>query len=183
MKAKEILGKQRKELVSQWTEAVFSTYPFETTGFLRTKTDPFTNPVAHMTRQAANVLFDAIAGEEVDAEETKKSLERFIRLRAVQKFVPAKNLAVIYLMKPILREKILPEMLENGLIEDYLEIESRLDTLALLAFDMFVEARETLAESRIKEIRNQHAQLAEWARRLEGSPDIDAGAGEAPLED
>lgn len=167
MNAKEILAKHRQEIISLWAEAVFATYPLETTGFLRTKTDPFTNPVAHMTRQAANVLFDALAEEEVDPEEAKRALERFIRLRAVQKFHPSRNLAVLYLMKPILREKVLPEMLENGQLDKYLEMESRLDTLALLAFNLFTEARETLAETRIREIRNQYAQLAKWAQRLE----------------
>lgn len=153
---------------------MFATYPLETSGFLRTKTDPFTNPVAHMTKQAANILFDAITEEEVDPAETKKALERFIRLRAVQKFNPSQNLSVIYIMKPVLRQMVLAEILENGQLDDYLLMESRLDTLALLAFDMYMEARETLAESRIKEIRAQYAQLAKWARTLEG----DAGEGD-----
>lgn len=168
MDAREILGKYRKEIVSQWAEAVFSTYPLETSGFLRTKSDPFTNPVAHMTKQAANILFDAITGEEVDPLETKKALDRFIRLRAVQKFNPSQNLAVLYMMKPVMRQLVLAEILDNGQLDEFLQMESRLDTLALFAFDMYMQARETLAESRIKEIRNQHAQLAKWARSLEG---------------
>lgn len=173
MNAREILGKYKTEIISQWAEAVFSTYPLETIGFLRTRTDPFTNPVAHMTRQAANILFDALC-DEIDPNEVKLALERFIRLRAVQKFVPSQNLAVLFLIKPILRQKILPEMLENGQLDKYLEMESRLDTLALLAFNMFMDARETLAESRIKEIRAQYAQLAKWAQRLEAPPKTDA---------
>ena len=43
-----------------------------------------------------------------------------------------------------------------------------IDSLTLLAFDMYMENREILAESRITEIRNQHAQLARWAQQLEG---------------
>jgi hypothetical protein len=46
------------------------------------------------------------------------------------------------------------------------------DSLTLLAFDMYMEDREILAQSRITEIRNQYAQLARWAQKLEGgSPD------------
>lgn len=176
MDAREILGKYRQEIISQWAEAVFETYPLETKGFLRTRSDPFANPVAHMTREAANTLFDALLGEEVNPAEVKKSLERFVRLRAVQKFTPSQNLSVFYLLKPILREKALMEILDNGQLNDYLCMESRLDTLVLLAFDMFTQAREVLAESRIKEIRNQHAQLAEWARRLEHGPKDSSGS-------
>ena len=176
MRSLKILRAHKKEVVDSWVEAVFATYPLETTGFLRTASDPFTNPVAHMTRVAAGVLFDAVAGEDVEAAAVRASLDRFVKLRAVQKFAPSQSLAVFYLMKPILREKVMPEMRLKGRLEDYLDAESRLDTLALLAFDIYSEARETVAESRIKEIKNQHAQLARWAQRLENGP----GMAQAP---
>lgn len=175
MNSREILAKHRQEIVSGWVEGVFATYPLETTGFLRTKNDPFTNPVAHMTREAGYILYDALAGEETDPEAVRKALERFIKLRAVQKFNPGESMAVFYLMKPLLREKALPEMRAAGLLDEYLETESRLDTLTLLAFDMYVNNRDLLAESRIREIRNQHAQLAKWAARLENGPEADKG--------
>ncbi|MBD5626062.1 MAG: hypothetical protein HDQ90_00880 [Desulfovibrio sp.] len=177
MRSLKILRAHKKEVVDSWVEAVFATYPLETTGFLRTASDPFTNPVAHMTREAAGVLFDAVAGEDVEAATVRASLDRFVKLRAVQKFAPSQSLAVFYLMKPILREKVMPEMRLKGRLEDYLDAESRLDTLALLAFDIYAEARETVAESRIKEIKNQHAQLARWAQRLENGPGMAEAAG------
>jgi len=167
MDALEIPRKFKKKVADRWVEAVFATYPLETTGFLRTRNDPFTNPVAHMTRQAAGSLYDAMIGEEVDPAETKAAVDRFVKLRAVQKFSPGQSMAVFYLMKPILREEVFPEMLAQGLLSDYLEMESRLDTLVLLAFDIYMSARETLAESRIKEIRSQYAQLKRWAQQLE----------------
>lgn len=171
MNALEILRNCKKDITTRWVESVFATYPLETTGFLRTKSDPFTNPVAHMTREAAGALYDAAIGEEVDPAVIKASLDRFVKLRAVQKFAPSENMAVFYLMKPLLREIALPDMEKSGHLEEYLEVESRLDTLSLLAFDMYTEARNTVAEARIREIRNQHAQLAAWARKLEGSPE------------
>lgn len=180
MRALKILREHKEEVVNSWVEAVFATYPLETTGFLRTRRDPFTNPVAHMTREAANVLFDAVAGEDVQAAAVRASLDRFVKLRAVQKFAPSQSLAVFYLMKPILREKVMPEMRLKGRLEDYLEAESRLDTLALLAFDIYADARETVAESRIREIKNQHAQLARWAQRLENGPEADAAPASRP---
>lgn len=167
MDSLEIPRKHKKVVADRWTEAVFATYPLETTGFLRTRNDPFTNPVANMTRQAAAGLYDALAGEDVDPARIKADVDRFIKLRAVQKFTPGQSMAVFYLLKPILREIVLPEMERAGQLEEYLDLESRLDTLALLAFDIYMQARETLAEARIKEIRNQHAQLSRWAQQLE----------------
>lgn len=167
MDALDILRSHKKAVVEKWVEAVFSTYPLETIGFLRTRNDPFTNPVAHMTRQAASAIFDAVIGEHIEQDKIKAAVERFIKLRAVQKFSPGESMAVFYLMKPVLREVALPEMLSRGQIDAWLEMESRLDTIGLLAFDIYVNARDTLAEARIKEIKNQHSQLAKWAQRLE----------------
>lgn len=171
MNAREIFRSHKDEVLRLWTEAVFATYPFETTGFLRTKEDPFGNPVGAMTKQAAGALYDAATGEHIlDMDSLKSDLERFVKLRAVQQFAPSQGLGVFCLMKPILRQRVLPQLAAQGGLEDYLEAESRLDSLTLLAFDIYTAARETLAESRIKEIRNQHAQLARWAQKLEGGP-------------
>ena len=45
-----------------------------------------------------------------------------------------------------------------------------MDSVTLLAFDLYSAARETLEETRIAEIRNQHAQLVRWAQSVDGSP-------------
>lgn len=167
MKAGDILRSKKKEAVEKWAEAVFATYPLETSGFLRTKNDPFANPVAHMTRQAADAIYDAVSGCEVEQDTVRAAIERFIKLRAVQKESAGPSMAVFYLMKPVLRQVVLPEMLAYGELNAYLEMESRLDTIVLMAFDMYVNARNTVYEARIKEIRTQHSQLAKWAQQLE----------------
>lgn len=167
---------QRDDIISAWTNAIFNTYPIETTGFLRTQNDPFTNPVAHMTREAAGTVYDAVAGEDVDPARIRTAIDRFVRLRAVQEGTPGRNLGVFLLLKPVLRKMVLPRCSgSDALTAYYLEAESRLDSVLLLAFDMYVADRETIAESRIREIRNQHAQLVRWAQKVGGSPLNPAG--------
>ena len=175
MKAIDVFRKHKEAMVRLWTNSVFDTYPFETTGFLRTQEDPFGNPVANMTKEAAGALYDAVTGEYVEVEHTKKALDRFIKLRAVQKFSPSQGLAVFSLMKPLLREHVMPELMAQNDLAAYLETESRIDSLTVLAFDMYMKDREILAESRITEIRNQHAQLARWAQSLENGSSNPAG--------
>ena len=173
METKKIFEKHKSEILSEWTEAVFSTYPFETTGFLRTQHDPFTNPVSAMTHEAAGILYDALSGDDTDVQTVKQAIERFVKLRAVQDFTPSQGLGVFFLMKPLLRKHILPEMAKGAgdVPACYLELESRVDSLTLLAFDIYTKARETLADIRITEIRNQYAQLKRWAQQLnESSP-------------
>ncbi|GHU91495.1 RsbRD N-terminal domain-containing protein [Candidatus Desulfovibrio trichonymphae] len=170
MNALECFRGHKDEILRLWTEAVYATCPLETTGFPRTLNDPFGNPAGDMTREAALAVYNAVAGEDVTVENIKNALERFVRLRAVQKGTPGQSIGVFYLMKPILRERLLPRLTAMDEVDAYLAAESRLDSLTLLAFDMYMEARETVAESRIKEIRNQYAQLARWARTLKAHP-------------
>lgn len=167
MGAIDILRDKKKEVVGRWTQAVFASYPLQTAGFLRTVQDPFANPVAHMTKEAGGALYDAMIGEDADLEAVRAALDRFIKFKAVQDESPSQSMAALYLMKPILRDAVLSEMRSKGKIKYYLETESRLDTIVLLAFDMYVKAREAIAELRVKEIKAQHAQLARWARKLE----------------
>ena len=174
MDAKALFQDHRDEMLRRWTDAVFSTYPFETKGFLRTKMDPFGNPVANMTREAAATLYDAMAGGDAEPEDIKAALDRFVKLRAVQDFTPSQALGVFLLLKPLMRELLLPRMQQGGAMAEYLEAESRLDSLCLLAFDMYVRDREVVAQNRISEIKNRYAQLERWAQRIERSEAIDS---------
>ena len=175
MDAKALFQDHRDEMLRRWTDAVFSTYPFETKGFLRTRMDPFGNPVANMTREAAATLYDAMAGGDAEPEDVKAALDRFVKLRAVQDFTPSQALGVFLLLKPLMREVLLPRMQqEKGGLAEYLEAESRLDSLCLLAFDMYVHDREVVAQNRINETKNRYAQLERWAQRIERSEAIDS---------
>ncbi len=163
VKLADILTEKREEIISLWVEAVLSTYP--ETAFLRTNRDPFTNPVGNMIKEAAQGLFSAVVGETVDTDAVKKALDRFIKIRAVQTFTPSQSVGVIFLLKPILR-KTIAQLVPQSSLGDYLDLESRVDTLALLAFDLYMKDREKLADIRIKEIRDQYAQLKRWAQNL-----------------
>lgn len=160
----QIFRRHKKKLIEQWISVVFSTYPLETTGFLRTQEDAFRNPVGEIAATAARQLYEAMAGEQIVAAHVRDALERFVKLRSVQDFTPSQGLGVLYALKQLTRETLLPECIRHGKVSEYLEAESRLDTLALMAFDIYAASRETLAEQRVKEIRDQHSQVVRWAQ-------------------
>ena len=170
MKPLDTFFNNRDVVIDEWVNAIFATYPLQTTGFLRTVKDPFTNPVADMTREAARTVYEAVSGWDKKPEDVKDAIDRLVHLRAVQTFLPRQGMLVFYVLKPILRKQILPLMKGEKELHEYLEAESRLDTIALLAFDIYMKSRETVAENRIQEIKNQHAQLVRWAQRVGGSP-------------
>ncbi len=179
MQSTEFFFKVRETLIEEWVNAIFASYPLQTTGFLRTVKDPFTNPVADMTREAANVVYEAVSGWDKKPAEVRNAIDRFVHLRAVQDFLPSQAMLVFYLLKPLMRKHIMPEMQKAGKLKDYLEAESRLDTIVLLGFDMYTKSREVVAENRIKEIKSQHAQLVRWAQRM-GSDEVPGDETAAP---
>ena len=143
MQSTEYFFSVRDVVLEEWINAIFDTYPFQTTGFLRTNDDPFTNPVADMTREAANTVYEAVSGWDKKPADVRAAIDR---------------------------KHIMPAMSKAGKMKEYLEAESRLDTIVLLGFDLYTKSREVVAQNRINEIKNQHAQLVRWAQRVGGAP-------------
>jgi len=161
----ELCRTEQEQILAKWNAAVFSAYPLDMTGFARTREDQFRNPGGHAIRLALEEIYTAVSGRLSSERLLRGSLEMFVKLRAVQDFTPVQALGVVYLLKPLLRERVLPACLQNGLLDEYLEAESRLDTAALLVCDIYVTSRERVFEERIGEIKRQHAQLVRWAQK------------------
>lgn len=153
---------KRESIAKAWFEAIVATMPLQSSGFLRTLADPFVNPVADMLKEAMAGICDALSGQDLEIEIVKQAIERLILLQAAEN-TPGKSLATFLILKPILQKQLCTA--ENCL--EYLEFESRLDTILLLAFDLYMAKRETMAELRINEIKRQHAHLVQWAQNLE----------------
>ncbi len=165
MNTLELFRQKKKAVVSAWVESVFNAYPLDTKGFLRTKNDDFCNPVGEITNTMGNYLFDAAAGEHILEDRLRNALVRFVKLRSVQDFTPSQGLGVIFSFKQIFRNTFLEDCQQKGGIAAYLEAESRIDTLCLMALDLYVESRETIAQQRITEIRKGHSQIVRYAQR------------------
>jgi hypothetical protein len=155
---------ERERILEEWRIAVFATYPLDAGGFVRTREDRFGNPAGHAVREALAGMYDAVSGNPVSEGDLRLSLEMFIKLRAVQDFTPVQALGVIYLLKPLWRKRLLPACLREGMLDAFLDAESRLDSAALIAFDIYTASRIRIFEERIGEIRRQHAQITRWAR-------------------
>ena len=177
----ELCSSQRDVLVERWVNRFFASYPLDSKGFMRTNRDRFANPVGETTRIAADVLYDAVIGKEADAETVKNALHDLVWVRAVQDMQPSKAVGALFLLKDILRKEILPvcqqpEHSGSKLLNEYLAMESRLDTLGLMALDMYSEARERVFRIRVEEVkRSQSAviRLAKLRREQETAPETE----------
>ena len=186
MNAEQSPDARRTQAINQWLDAVFAMYPLENTGFMRTREDRFANPVGHALRQAAEALYDAVTGADTEREAINAALAAMVRVRAVQDLRPDQAVGALFLLKPILRELFLVDALAAGDFRGYLDMESRVDTLALMAFNLYVADREAVYAERVAEQRRSTAQLRRWAERhglvapvgptSASSPDCSSGA-------
>ncbi len=79
------------------------------------------------------------------------------------------------MLKKVIREKLEREVRENGISEELIELESRIDGLALLSFDVYMKRREKLYEIRVNEVKNRVSGLMRRAgltSELEEEPDL-----------
>ncbi len=86
--------------------------------------------------------------------EIKIFLNDIIKVRAVQNFLPSDAAGFILSLKNIIRKELGPEIRDEKLFDDFREIEAEIDKTALIAFDLFMEAREKIFQLRIQEIKN-----------------------------
>lgn len=162
-----VLEKARSSLASRWVDAANAAYPFATAGFLRTRLDPFANPVGQRSRDLSEILFSAVIGKAHDGTMLRSRLEEFVRVRAVQDMPVETALQVMFAYKTIIREYIKEHTmtLDEPMRKELAAMDDRCDTLALLSFGIYVRARETFFEARLNDMRRRSAQIMRLVRR------------------
>ena len=150
----ELLSQKKSIIVERWIDLLFSSYPAETTRFLKKEKDRFDNPVAYQITQGITGLYEALL-QERDSEQVLGYLDEIIRIRAIQEFSPSQAMAFIFLLKKVIRGELATELQEPQIAAECLELESRIDGLALLGFEVYMKRREKLHEIRINEVKNR----------------------------
>ncbi|OQY42329.1 MAG: hypothetical protein B6240_14090 [Desulfobacteraceae bacterium 4572_87] len=164
MNLESILSENRSTLIKKWQEAIIRTYPNETQKFLKREKSQFANPVGSIISKDVEILFDELVKGE-DTEKIFSSLDKIIRIRAVQDFKPSHAVGFVLQLKSILRET-----LEEGSSAEMRLLADRIDAAALLAFDVYSQCRQQLYDIRVKEIRNEYGRLLERANLIKEIP-------------
>lgn len=150
----DLLVDKRSVILEDWYHLILDTYPSGTAKYLGREKDRFLNPVAYEFREAIGGIYQALLQGEGGGE-LVSSLDRIVRIRAVQDFSPSQAVGFVFLLKKVIRKKLEKDIKKKGLMEELLNFESKLDDLALLAFDVYMQCREQLYEIRIKDIKNR----------------------------
>jgi len=158
MKLEKVLSQKSSLIQKKWVDQILETYPTDTRRFIKAQKDQFANPVGFTLSEGIGALFKAIL-QGTESEKAAPILDGIIRIRSVQEFSPSQAVGFIFPLKKILRAELKTEIRENQLYDDLHELESRIDDLALIAFDIFIMCREKIYEIRAREAKNQVSRL------------------------
>ncbi len=167
----QLLARQKDTILEEWRAAIYALFPFGTKGFLRSQDDKFANPVGHTTKEATAVLLEAVLHKSIpDEASVQKALEDFMRMLSVQDLRIEQISGVFFLLKPILRKVFFVEICEKESLskdtfQDFLALESRIDSLSLMAFALCEKQKTAIADRRIDEVKRQQSTLLRWANR------------------
>jgi hypothetical protein len=181
MKLEELLTKRASRILKRWLDLLFETYPADAQRFLRKQKDPFANPVGTTLSGELETLYREFLGK-ADPDKMASAMDGIIRIRAVQGFAASEAVAFIFFLKKIIREETDKEVREDRFVaEELLTLESRLDDLALQAFDLYMACREKVFEVRAREARNHVSGLLRRAGLTAEIPEWDSGPKKSPL--
>ena len=170
----KILEQKQSVIEKKWFELTAKTYAPDTAEFIKSNTDPFANPVGGAMLSGLKVLLDQLI-HGMDTKTVTSHLDQIIRIRAVQNFTPSQATAFILSLKRILREILAKELRDSRIAAEFVIVESKIDQLCLLAFDIYMQCREKIFQISANETRNRTLRaferaglIAETAERQKG---------------
>jgi protoporphyrinogen oxidase len=150
----KIIVRKKATVVKKWFDLTAQTYAPDTAEFLKSKTDPFANPVGVSMLSSLDGLLDQLI-HDMDPQRINSYLDPIIRIRAVQNFTPSQAVAFILYLKEALRMSLTKELRDIRNVTEFSELESKIDRLSLMAFDIYMQCREKIYQLSANEMKNR----------------------------
>jgi hypothetical protein len=164
----KILAKNKTAIAKQWFNLAAQTYAIDTAQFLKSKTDPFANPVGSAMMTGLDGILEQLI-HTLDPKALHSHLDSIIRIRAVQDFSPSQATAFILFLKKVLRDYLAKELQDSRLAAEFIELESKIDQICLMAFDIYMQCREKVYQISANETRNRTFRAFERAGLIKES--------------
>lgn len=148
----DLLKKNKAAILERWFHLILETYPANTAAIMRKDKNQFTNPVGSTISREIEVLFKQLC-EGIQNGERRASLDAILKIRSVQDFSPSKAVGFIFLLKRAIGETLKNEICRESVMSEWLGFQSRIDDLALHAFDIYMGCREKICEIRISQAK------------------------------
>lgn len=160
-----VLAARKADLSKGWAELILRTYPKETQKVWTKQRDRFQNPVGAAILEATGDLIDLVIDWK-DAGGIAASLDKLIRIRAVQDFTPSQAIGFVFLLKKLIRDEFFKDMEKDGTLAELLRFEARIDNLALMSFDIYTKSRDEVFRLRVEEVKRSQSNLLKRARMI-----------------
>jgi hypothetical protein len=158
MRISLLLSEKKHKISKTWFDLIVETYPQDTANFLKTQKNRFGNPVGYTISEGIDVVLEELSGE-IDFERVSRYLDNIIRIRAIQDFTPSQAVGFMFLLKKVIREELADEIRKDQLFDELLLIESQIDQLANISFDMYMASREKIYKLRANELKNRTSRI------------------------
>ena len=159
------IAERSEELAQKWADLILGTYPPQTQAVWKQNRERFSNPVGHAILTSTAELIPLLLSWN-DADAVGRALTQLVKIRAVQDFTPSQALSFVFLFKKLLRQEFMRELSERGALEELLAFETRVDNLAVIAFDIYVAARDQVQRMRVDEVKRAHVNIVRRANLM-----------------
>ena len=147
----EALKKKKEKILSIWIERTLDSYT--SSGFFKRSKDRFANPVGANIKEGLTQLFNLLV-KGADPQEYTEPLDQVIRIRAIQDFSPAQAVAPILELKWVVKQVFSADKECKDLLLELDSFDCDVDRAALAAFDLYMECRDRLHRTRIRELKS-----------------------------
>jgi hypothetical protein len=163
-----LLTQKKAAILDGWFDLIVASYPADALRMLKKTENRFSNPLGSTISREIETLFDALLTG-VDVERVTTPLDSLLRIKAVQDFAPSEAIGFVFSLKEAIRSNLTAELQEDGLANDLVVFESRIDDLALISFDVYMKCREAIFQLKTDELKRQTHKLLERANRMGGT--------------
>jgi hypothetical protein len=160
-----ILSRNEKAILKRWFDLILETYPADTATLMRKEKNQFTNPVGSTISREIEVLFKKLC-EGGQLDKCKAPLDSILKIRSVQDFSPSKAVGFIFLLKKAIEETAKGEIQKETIQDEWLKLQSRIDDLALQAFDIYMDCRDKICEIRVNQARAEKEMAFKMMERM-----------------
>jgi len=161
----DLLKENKAAILERWFHLILETYPTNTAAMMRKDKNQFTNPVGSTFSREIQVLFKNICEGSQD-EKCQASLDSILKIRSVQDFSPSKAVGFIFLLKRAIGETLKNDICKESVMDEWLKFQSRIDDLALQAFDIYMDCREKICEIRINQAKTERDMAFRMMERM-----------------
>ena len=168
MVLENLLSQNQKAILKRWFDLILETYPGETASLMRKDRNQFTNPVGFTISKEIEALFKGLLGD-INLAGLSTSLSAILKIRSIQDLSPSQAVGFIFLLKKAIGETIQGEGQKETIQDEWLRFQSKIDELALHAFDVYMDCRERISEIRVKKAQAEREVAFKMMERMTSS--------------